>query len=162
MIHMHDSVADDLIVCGYDPPAPPPAGRPFTANYPSHTFPSVGTGAVSVTFRASTTSGWQQWTDRARINLDASMEPTLDSFVDNVSYFSREFGDEGYGNISWIGDVGGPPGSRRSTYHNVGKALDITWIQWAGGNSCRPWVAESDVLDSQGNGRPTTHRRATT
>ena len=156
MIRAYGPVADDLIECTYGPPAPPPA-----SSYPTHEFPSVGTGAVRVTFRYSgANDDWQQWTDRENIKLDASMEPTLDSFVDNVSYFSREFGDTGYGNISWIGDIGGSPGGPpKSTYHNVGKALDVTWIQWVGGNSCRPWVAESDVLDSQGNGRPTTHRR---
>ena len=147
MSYVQGPVADGLIVCDYDAPGP-------ENSYPTHTFPSVGSGTVSVTLRASTSLDWQDWTDRTKINLDASMEPTLDSFVDNVSFFSREFGDSGYGNISWIGDIGGRAGGDpRDTYHNVGKALDITWVQWIGGNSCRPLVAASDVSDT------TTHRR---
>ncbi|MDE0268612.1 MAG: hypothetical protein OXI96_06205 [Acidimicrobiaceae bacterium] len=76
-----------------------------------------------------------------------------------MSYFSRLYGNNGYGNISWIGHIGGAPGTRRYTYHNVGRALDVTWIQWTGGNASNPQVAESEVFDSNGHWRPTTHRR---
>ena len=110
MTYVYDPVPDDLIECTYGAPEP-------GSTYPTHSIPSVGSGAVSVTFRYSDSSDWQTWTTRTSIKLDASMEPTLDSFVDNVSYFCREFGDAGYGNISWIGDIGGPPGGEpRSTY----------------------------------------------
>lgn len=150
--------AREAVRCSYNPPEPPSGSLPVDANYPTYRFqsPSLGSGTVSVKLRRIVNG---QWEDRTHINLDASLEPLLNSFVDNMSWFSRTFGDNGYGNISWIGDAGGRPGTRRSTYHNVGRALDVTWVQWIGGYSCRLQVAESEVFDSGGQWRPTTHRR---
>lgn len=145
---------EKAVKCSYNPPA--------QLNYPAYTFksPTLGSGTVSVTLRAVISYNWREWTDRNRINLDASLEPLLNSFVNNMSYFSRVFGDEGYGDISWIGDLGGPPGGKpRRTYHNVGRALDIAWIQWVGGHTSKPQVAESEVFDSNRLWKPTTHRR---
>ena len=144
--------------CPYNPPAP------GSSVYPQYRFPgaTVGSQGLAVRFRTplpNTGAMLEHYKLRTFVGLDASLEPLLDSFADNVSYFSRTFGGESYGNINWIGDIGGPPGSARSSYHNVGKALDITWIQWVGGNASRPAVAESEVKDASGNPRPTTHRR---
>ncbi|MDE0268596.1 MAG: hypothetical protein OXI96_06125 [Acidimicrobiaceae bacterium] len=95
----------------------------------------------------------------AAIRLDQSMKQPLDSFVTNLSYFTRVFGNTDYGELNWIGHLGGPPGGLpRNTYHNVGKALDISWLHWEGGNVSRPYHAAAEVKDTNG-WKHTTHRR---
>lgn len=138
-------------VCDYSPP------ESKNANYPYGN--GMGKlGAVGAHFRPSIN---YLWTDRKEtdLGLDESMRKPIYDFVDNLSWFSREVGDAGYGNVAWIGHVGGPPGSRRPTYHNTGEALDITRIQWAGGNASHPHDATSEVRDDQGRWLRTTHRR---
>ena len=53
-----------------------------------------------------------------------------------------------------IAHIGFRPGDdKRATYHNIGMALDITWIQWAGGNASKPMTANKEAQNT------TTHRR---
>lgn len=73
----------------------------------------------------------------------------LESWVANLQYFSHEYG--GYGTITRIvhgGIYGTAPGNRRATFHNTGEAIDVKWIDWSGGQSCRPCNGQADVDSS--------------
>lgn len=129
--------------CTYDPPA-------WRANqYPYNPIRSIGSGNVAVRFKYTGSNSWMS-DEPTLIYLDASMQTPLDSFANNLSYFSSNYGSQGYGALDWVGHVGGPPGedrhgSYRETYHNVGKALDITVLHWKGGLESRPRRATTEA-----------------
>lgn len=143
--------------CNYSPPAAPEKPAKIDANYP-YNNPMGKLGDVNAYFRPATSSDWTKW-KIAELSLDESMRRPIYDFADNLSWFSREVGGTGYGDIAWIGHIGGPPGSRRSTYHNTGHALDIVRIQWSGGNASHPHDGVSEVHDDRGNWLQTRHRR---
>ncbi len=151
----HDLCETSMTIptCSYNPPPP--------QKYPEYKFASSGSGTVNVTYRAYYLDNQNSHSFHAPgdLNLDASLEPLLNSFVNNISYFSRMYGSSQYGNLSWIGHDGGKAGSIRDTFHNVGKALDIKWIEWAGVHRSNPTEAALEVHDSNENWQPTTHRR---
>ena len=81
--------------------------------------------------------------------------PLLESWATNLQYFSHEYGR--YGAITQVvhgGIYGTAPSNRRATFHNTGEAIDLKWIDWSGGRSCRPCNGQADVDSSI-----TAHRR---
>ncbi|WP_419853867.1 hypothetical protein [Candidatus Poriferisodalis sp.] len=144
-------------VCDYSPSEAAKATEDIDANYP-YNNPMGKLGRVGAHFRNALRGTSSSWPVHD-LSLDESMRRPIYDFVDNLSWFSREVGDSGYGNIAWIGHVGGPPGDRRDTYHNTGHALDIVHIQWAGGNTSYPKDGTSEVHDDQGNWLQSAHRR---
>ena len=144
-------------VCDYSPSAATEPTEAINANYP-YNNPMGALGSVGAHFRPALRGNWTDWS-ADELSLDESMRKPIYDFVDNLSWFSREVGDSGYGNVAWIGHVGGGPGDRRNTYHNTGHALDIVRIQWVGGNASQPRDGTSEVHDDQGRWLQTTHRR---
>lgn len=60
--------------------------------------------------------------------------------------FSSRYG--GYGQITRIGHLGSyPAGKDRTSFHNTGEAVDISWLQWSTGQSCRPCNGKYNASD---------------
>lgn len=95
-----------------------------------------------------------------------SLYQPLRSFIENTSYFSDTYGPQ-YGPITILGldrsqrnalryktveEADGTKVKRvRGSYHYVGKALDIYWIEWNGADSAiaaRPCNGASEALDA--------------
>ena len=86
------------------------------------------------------------------INAYCELESKLREWIGDLSYYAHRYG--GYGRITRIGNYGSyPAGSVRESFHNTGEALDIAWIQWSTGQSCRPCNGDLEVDD------PTNRRR---
>ena len=139
-------------ICSYDPPSPE------TSQYPNFSFVSVGDDDLNVEFVYTGESAYEEgegWKpdNTSPVPLDESMQKPLDSFVLTLSHFGREYGGAKYGSVDLLGHIGGRPVDSRPTYHNVGKALDITWVHWEDGAESLPSFAGKQAE------HPMTHRR---
>lgn len=102
-------------------------------------------------------SGVQMFDERFRgLRCDTSLYRPLKLFIDNTSYFSREYGP-GLGDIAVLGHGGGiRTRDGDPSFHYVLKAIDIYWIGWNGRNgpvATRPCNGAEEVRD------PSAHRR---
>ncbi|WP_419944623.1 hypothetical protein [Candidatus Poriferisodalis sp.] len=72
------------------------------------------------------------------------LSPLLDAWMTNLQYFSNEYGT--YGSITTLYHNGMfVKRAEQRTFHNVGRAIDIKGIDWAGGQIFRPCAGNEEM-----------------